>query len=296
MSRSSRTIRMLQAYVREGDEESYFRFVVDEKFIKYVTIAPDLYLPEDMYFEPALLPLLPAFPPGAWNVGHIGQDPKSNRPRFLWTAMEQLPAVQRVWHPMWVNYLDLKFSDKLRRGVFKVTSQYFLRSSSIDPVLFSTMDRPEDEQEEFEVVVKFARFPWEIKQIERETKIYQSIDGYPGLGPKFLGHCTENDGVDENRVIGFFTEYLGDNARFAGIEDLSACESVLARLHNLGFVHGDVERHNFVVGRNGQVTLVDFEFARRENDPSVFMKETESLRNNFADESGMGGVGTGYMD
>ena len=85
------------------------------------------------------------------------------------------------------------------------------------------------------VVVKLACFPWEIPQLDAETRVYRWIEGH-SVGPAFLGHISE-----EGRVVGFAMELIVD-AQDAGIEHLSLCQQALKRLHQLGIKHGDVNR------------------------------------------------------
>ncbi|KAJ5795014.1 hypothetical protein N7457_001613 [Penicillium paradoxum] len=87
--------------------------------------------------------------------------------------------------------LDLEVDEKLRSGIYEVKCPGF---------------------EEF-VVVKFARFPWEIGYMEGETCAQRLIKD-PGNGPRLLGHLTEN-----GRAIGFILEHVTD-VRYAELKDL----------------------------------------------------------------------------
>ncbi|KAI0007291.1 alpha-galactosidase A precursor [Xylariaceae sp. FL0662B] len=75
-------IRVLHASVDPGDDESEFRVLVDNKFVKYITIDAGLYDYDDIYFEPALLSLLPPLPPGDWNKGRISRCLETGTPHF----------------------------------------------------------------------------------------------------------------------------------------------------------------------------------------------------------------------
>jgi tRNA A-37 threonylcarbamoyl transferase component Bud32 len=82
--------------------------------------------------------------------------------------------------------------------------------------------------------------------VETETRVYEKLAKdkikHPDLAdisPSFLGHLTEG-----GRVMGMLIEKL-EGGRRAGIQDISGCEAVVRRLHTLGIVHGDVNRHNF---------------------------------------------------
>jgi RIO-like serine/threonine protein kinase len=65
--------------------------------------------------------------------------------------------------------------------------------------------------------------------------------------------------------------------RPASFQDLSVCEAALGKLHELGLVHGDVNRYNFLVTEEG-VKLLDFKRLREKASPELVSKELESLR------------------
>ena len=138
------------------------------------------------------------------------------------------------------------------------------------------------------IVAKFARFLWETPYFASETAAYAWLKD-SGIGPRFLGHLTEGK---NGRVIGFLLEHIS-LARFAGLDDLEACQKALGKLHGLGILHGDVNRYNFLVQGEGEeksVTMIDFEAAQRVNDLDALQAEYKSLSEKLADESGLGGV------
>lgn len=251
-------VQLLQASVDE-DDESHFRFLIEGKFVKYVTVAVGLYAADDMCFAPALIPLLPPFPYGDWNDGYVARNPENGQPYFARAIKKQLPSVKSAWHPTHVDHLELALGKKLRSGIYEATSPRF----------------------RFTVVAKFARFAWEIDALENECMAYQWIEGQ-SIGPKFLGHLTE-----DGRVIGFLMEMIA-NARHATEDDLGLCQKTLAKLHQLGIVHGDVNKHNFLIG-DGHATLIDFECARKSEDKRAFKEEMRSLLEQLSDTSGKGG-------
>jgi len=251
-------VELLQASIDEHDE-SHFRFLVDKKFVKYVTIDAGLYSVEDICFAPALIPLLPAFPPSDWNDGHLAKDPETSKPVFSRAVRQQFPGVKSTWHDTFVDHLELKSGRKLRSNVYEVSSPRFPST----------------------VVAKFALFSWEIPHLEAETAAYQWIDGR-GIGPRFLGHLTE-----EGRVIGFLIERIAES-RHAGPADLSACQEALSRLHRLGVRHGDVNKHNFLI-HEGRATMIDFDCARQFDNQEPLRMEFESLPARLMDNSGRGG-------
>ncbi|KAK3377295.1 hypothetical protein B0T24DRAFT_666059 [Lasiosphaeria ovina] len=241
-------VQLLATLVDSDDkEEGEYRFLVDGTHVKYVTVAPGVLPKDDRTFAPVVLAGLPPFPPGDWNVGHIGHDASSSgeAPIFLRTTKDDnLPGIKAIWHATFINHLDLRKLERFRQNIHIVSHPLF--------------DRP--------VVAKFTEFPWQTPYLEAETAAYQWIED-SDIAPGFLGHLTE-----EERVIGFMLEYI-DNARPAGPEDLAACQSVLKKLHSLGVKHGDINKNNFLVQHNGNVVLLDFETAK--NDASI--NELEAL-------------------
>ncbi|CAD0085346.1 unnamed protein product, partial [Aureobasidium vineae] len=103
------------------------------------------------------------------------------------------------------------------------------------------------------VVVKLARFSWEMPQLEQETQAYEWIKD-TDIGPAFLAHLTE-----KGRTIGSVMEHIA-NARHAELEDLPLCRAALDRLHKLGIKYGDVNKHNILIRDEG-VTLIDLDCA-----------------------------------
>jgi len=271
MAKLLQNLRMLNCEVEcSKPEDSHFRILVDEKHVKYITIAPGVFSPDDMTWDVALIPLLPKLPLGDWNVGHIVNN-SSGAPEFAWTKKDQLPGIKDIWHPECIDILSLKL-DKIMGNVFEASSMRF----------------PEP------VIAKFARFWWEVDWYAKETEIYRYIqekglNQEKGLTPKFLGHLAE-----EGRIIGFVLEKCP--GRHAGPENLAACREIVSKLHAIGILHGDVNRHNFLVSENGSVVMIDFESATQCSDNKLFQQELESLELELSDESGRGGIITYLTD
>lgn len=131
------------------------------------------------------------------------------------------------------------------------------------------------------IIVNFARFPWEIAQLNAETAAYGWIDGHH-IGPAFLGHLTE-----EGRVIGFLIERVAEG-RHAMPADLAACQKVLAKLHSLGIKHGDINRHNSLLC-GGNAVLIDFDAAQKSHDHGMLDDELQRVEQELCDSSGKGG-------
>ncbi|PYI33561.1 hypothetical protein BP00DRAFT_338887, partial [Aspergillus indologenus CBS 114.80] len=130
-------------------------------------------------------------------------------------------------------------------------------------------------------IAKFVIWHWYMYSMENETTVYELLNGH-GIGPRFLGHLTEHD-----RVIGFLMERI-TNARHAGPEDLELCREALAQLHALGLLHGDTNRHNFLI-RDGKAIVIDFSTTRKCDDEDLLRQEMEGLLVHLADTSNVGG-------
>jgi len=262
-AKTSTNLQLLATLVDSNDEEeSEYRFLVDEKHVKYVTVDPGVLPKNDRTFAPVLIAMLPPFPPGDWNEGHISKDPLTGHPVFSRNTNSDLPGIKNIWHHTEIDHLELRKLNRVRQNIHEVAHPLF--------------DRP--------VLVKFAEFPWQIPYFEAETTTYQWIDG-EGIGPKFLGHVTE-----AGRVIGFVMENI-DDARTAEPSDLAACQGVLMKLHSLGIKHGDINKHNFLV-RNEKVVLVDFETAQKSSEREELESEYRLLEHSLSDPSRRGGVGS----
>ncbi|KAG6152853.1 hypothetical protein E4U37_003457 [Claviceps purpurea] len=257
-------VRLLACLVDEDDAGSGdYRFLVDGRNVKYVSTAPGTFcgLDCERTFEPILLgELLPPFPIGDWNNGRVARDPVTGKITFIRTEKVQFTGVESVWHNVKLDELDSFCQVKLKQRVHVVTHPTI---NGGGPVL-----------------MKLAVWPWEVAWIETETAVYQWICD-KGVGPKFLGHLTEGP---NGRIIGFITEWL-DGTRSAEPRDLDGCKKALARLHQLGIKHGDINRHNFLVregeGHEDEVVLIDFDLARRDCSHVELEDEMKALKNNL---------------
>lgn len=210
-----------------------------------------------MCFAPTLIQILPALPEGDRNLGHITRNESSQTPEFDWTKKKKFSSISNSWHPVRINYLSLTLGELYVANVYEATCDRF--------------NSP--------VIAKFARFPYEISWYESETNAYSWIQGYD-IGPKFLGHVTERD-----RIIGFLLEKV--DGHHTGTGDLEYCRQAVERLHSLGIVHGDLNRHNFLVTASRAI-LIDFENARRTDDKNSMSKELVGLEHQLQDTSGRG--------
>ncbi|KAM0352530.1 hypothetical protein ACHAPU_002199 [Fusarium lateritium] len=264
-------VRLLACLVDEDDaDDSDYRFLVDDKHVKYVTAAPGAFLgaEEDRTFEPILLDeLLPTFPAGDWNKGHVARDPTIGKATFLKTETVQFPGVGNCWHLARFNELEFTEKARLKQRV-RVSSHPEINDG-----------RP--------VLVKLAVWPWEISYVETETAAYERIKDRR-IGPKFLGHVTEGK---DGRVIGFVTEWV-NGARIAELSDVKGCQKALRNLHQLGIKMGDINKHNFLVRDGNDVVLVDFETAELDSSVLELEKEMKALESSLEDTSGRGKAST----
>lgn len=181
----------------EDKTPSYYRILVNRKHIKYVTIDPGIYEVDDLCFPPILVEKLPKFPEGDWNCGRISQTNGTPAPFFSETLKKELPSISPLWYPKFYEYLSFQIGERLRSNVYMASSPKF--------------EKP--------IVAKFARFHWEIGYYVAETQAYSWIDGH-NIGPKFLGHLTE-----DGRVIGFLIESV--EGRHTTVSDLDACKAIV---------------------------------------------------------------------
>lgn len=256
-------IELLHASIDAG-VESHLRLLICGKHIKYLTIAAGTYEADDMGFAPTLRSILPPLPPGDWNDGYIARHPTSGDPHFKTAVKTHFPGVQNAWHPTSFDYLDLEIDEEFRSNVCQAKLP------------------PSSASESKSVVIKFARFSWEIGYLDDECAAYKLLQG-TSIGPKFLGNITE-----DGRVVGFVLEHI-KGARHAGPDDHAACEEALSKMHHVGLLHGDINRHNFLMV-GGEAVLIDFDHTRKTTDDEALRREMDELKTQLADTSGRGGI------
>lgn len=210
-----------------------------------------------------LIPKLPDLPATDWTTMHISR--KENGVLESTMSFDTLLASQEIWHPRRIDVLSLQRTKMYRSAVHEVLYQ----------------GRP--------AISKIACFGWDIPRISNEMRAYSIISYHqqqhpddPRIAPAFLAHLTEN-----GRVIGMLLEKVdGDSA---SLKNLPRCKEALYKLHDIGLVHGDVNRFNFIVNRaKSNIRLVDFEYAE-DFDKKKAYQEIESLPSELAEETGRGG-------
>lgn len=121
--------------------------------------------------------------------------------------------------------------------------------------------------------------------LQQEVSVYSALksSGFP-LAPEFIGFVYEET---KTRTIGFvMEEIVGDHPDIQNLED---CTKTARLLHKVGFIHGDLNRYNFIMTEHG-AKLVDFESAAPvgEMKPEAAEGEVQEHVSNLEDESGIG--------
>ena len=107
--------------------------------------------------------------------------------------------------------------------------------------------------------------------------------GFP-LALEFIGFVYEET---KTRMIGFLMEEIVGN--HPNIQNLEDCTRTARLLHKFGFIHGDLNRYNFIMTEHG-AKLLDFEGAAPvgELKPEAAEEELKELASNLEDESVLG--------
>lgn len=240
-------------------DDSEYRVLIDG-LVKYVTIAPGTF--DRPTLSTPLDSISGLLDKGNWNMEYISRDQTRELKATLQSV--QLAGVQDTWHSNWINCLELARIKQLTGAAFEAS---YASTSTSTPGS--------------SVIAKIARFEWEIPRIEQETRAYRMLEN-TGIAPRFLGHIHEH-----GRVMGLLLEKV--EGRPAGIEDLSQCRSALQRFHDMGLVHGDINRYNFII--HDTVRLIDFERSQICSGAAM-QTEMASLRDQLMEDSGRGG---GFM-
>ncbi|KAF5620116.1 hypothetical protein F52700_11436 [Fusarium sp. NRRL 52700] len=250
------------------EDEGQYRIRAGKR-VHYLTIpghaSPSRIFDEATLCRPYLLvPKLPPFPAADWTKMRLSLGPDGSVQSDI--SFEPLDEVKSTWHPQHIDVLSLKRIKYHKQRVREVEYQGEIAIS------------------------KIAVLQWLVPQVEHETKTYEALNKLQSpdearLIPKVLGHLFEG-----GRNIGLLLEKIeGD---YATLADLPKCQAALGKLHKLGFVHGDANRHNFIVERSTEnVKMIDFEHAE-EYDEKKAKAEIEGLASELTDESGRGAPAT----
>ncbi|KAJ5507376.1 hypothetical protein N7527_009519 [Penicillium freii] len=218
-------------------------------------------------FERSTLSTLSSLPElpedDTWNMAYVSRDPSSGGLAIDLQYRTFIGILDR-WHPVLVDCLELK-------RIKQLTATTYEANYSSDGSSNTTRSSV--------VVVKVARFEWELPRLSQETLVYKRLEN-TDLAPRFIGHVHEH-----GRVIGFILEKL--EGREANIEDLSSCQSALQRLHDIGILHGDVNKYNFIV-QDDAVRLIDFEKSQLYDGTAYMQAEMDCLCDQLVENTGRG--------
>jgi hypothetical protein len=120
-------IELHQAEVDETDQ-SFFRLLVNNQSIRYMTVDPGIYSAEDTCLGPSLISLLPKFPPGDWNDGLVALDTKEGqgRPHFASLNQTQFPGVENTLSITGIYQLG----ENYKRAYMRLNVHYSMMLSS----------------------------------------------------------------------------------------------------------------------------------------------------------------------
>lgn len=260
MSQISLPPRILSMEVSSRDDSEY-RILVQNR-VRYLIISAGTFERSTLSMP---LSSLPEFPKDyTWNVAYVSRDTSSGEVAMN-LQHRNFIGITELWHPVLVDCLDLK-----RIKQFTATTYEATYSCNVS---LATTRSPV-------VIAKVARFEWEIPRLLLETLMYSKLEN-TGLAPRFIGHVHEH-----GRVIGFMLQKL--QGREANIQDLSSCQAALQRLHDIGILHGDVNRYNFIV-QDGTARLIDFEKSHFCNGATAAMQaEMDSLCDQLVEDTRRG--------
>ncbi|KAF2972704.1 hypothetical protein GQX73_g1006 [Xylaria multiplex] len=169
-------IQILTLLVDSKDEdESEYRFLINGKDVKYVTVDPGVFPKDDRNFAPIL-------------------EPSTGRPVFSRTTNHVLPGVESTWHPTRIDHLELKKLDRLRQNIHLVTHPLFNR-----PVIVKFAEFPwqipyyEAETTAYEWIDGAGVSPKFLGHLTEAGRvigfILENIDGARTAGPEDLKAC-----------------------------------------------------------------------------------------------------------
>jgi len=121
-------------------------------------------------------------------------------------------------------------------------------------------------------VVDALRYPEEVSTLEDEASTYAALEELQGnVIPKLYGFY-EVWGILHLLALEPVGEAIPQDAEIDQTL-LGKMEDTLRRVHDAGFVHGDIARRNFCRTENGDVFLVDLERCHAADDPSDLQDE-----------------------
>lgn len=123
------------------------------------------------------------------------------------------------------------------------------------------------------------RWVAEFQNIHKEFDAYEAIDGH-GIGPVF---GAELQNAETEAPEGFVLEYIdGRPAKGDSLQDARETLATLRRLHELGWIHGDLSSASNAMIRDsdGRAVLIDFSLAREVSDPREMDEDIDRMKQN----------------
>ncbi|KAI0868672.1 hypothetical protein GGS24DRAFT_513036 [Hypoxylon argillaceum] len=169
-------IQLLTVLVDFKDEdEGEYRFLINGKDVKYVTVDPGVFPKDDRTFAPVL-------------------GPSTGRPIFSRTTNHVLPGVEHIWHPTLIDHLELQKLERLRQNIHIVTHPLFSR-----PVIVKFAEFPwqisyyEAETTAYEWIEGAGVGPKFLGHLTEAGRvigfILENINGAQTAGPEDLNAC-----------------------------------------------------------------------------------------------------------
>lgn len=181
-----------------------------------------------------------------------------------------------VWNQSWGS-LSIIRQDGIRQYVLDAFRPHALAPSelfvhcktSYNLLDFKNLDRLTDRLSSTmlggkESVIKIARFKHELPYLRNEIRSYSLLinSNFQNM-PKFLGYVYESE---PSRVVGFIMERL--TGIHPALTDLDNCRAVLQQIHDIGLVHGDANKYNWIKTDQG-LKIFDFEAATQIGDAEI---------------------------
>lgn len=140
-------------------------------------------------------------------------------------------------------------------------------------------------------VLKICPFQSELPYFTQEMKVYKTLSERGcDLIPRLSAYVYERS---EEQIIGFVCEEL--HGRVAELDDHDECKRSLAKLHTYGIIHGDLNKFNIMITKDGarffdlEKSILDTDGEISQEDFSrLQQEELEGLKKALSDEEGWG--------
>jgi hypothetical protein len=196
---------------------------------------------------------------GEWNLGtmEVGSD---GRYMLVSTENRQLPDLMAVWHRGRFDLGDLGYPTEVPMDSSGERFEFPLQLRGHMPSGVFETDKAMEK-----AVVALWNYDLEGSYsgaLANESYIYSLLQGQT-IAPQFLGHLTENN----SRTIGYVLESV--EARQAEMMDFEGCREALQQLHNLGIVHGGINRESFLIKNDSKALLQNLFNSFRSSDQAI---------------------------